>query len=240
MSVCNCGKEYKLEKAFNKHLEECLYASMDLEKIYNLGYMINDVDKKLFHVSLAKIKKYSKDNNCDIDIAKKELQKDIIYKYRKSLWDILTVWKTELLASEYRHFLHWIFKTYKDITLLSLRNTLSNTKSIYRYNLENTVGMMSKRIDDSLLFIHQHGEFSNDFEFVDSILAGNISMYYVLFNDWLAQTWFGRLDIDLQHELEEYVEIASKTVLDRLKPKEFESLQTLACNETPKIFAMDF
>lgn len=240
MSVCNCGKEYKLEKSFNKHLEECLYASMDLEKIYNLGYMINDVDKKLFHVSLAKIKKYSKDNNCDIDIAKKELQKDIIYKYRKSLWDILIVWKTELLASEYRHFLHWIFKTYKDITLLSLRNTLSNTKSIYRYNLENTVAMMSKRIDDSLLFIHQHGEFSNDFEFVDSILAGNISMYYVLFNDWLAQTWFGRLDIDLQHELEEYVEIASKTVLDRLKPKEFETLQTLACNETPKIFEMDF
>ncbi len=240
MSVCNCGKEYKLEKTFNTHLEECLYASMDLEKIYNLGYMINDVDKKLFHVSLAKIKKYSKDNNCDIDIAKKELQKDIIYKYRKSLWDILIVWKTELLASEYRHFLHWIFKTYKDITLLSLRNTLSNTKSIYRYNLENTVGMMSKRIDDSLLFIHQHGEFSNDFEFVDSILAGNISMYYVLFNDWLAQTWFGRLDIDLQHELEEYVEIASKTVLDRLKPKEFETLQTLACNETPKIFEMDF
>mgnify|MGYP007095262314 CR=1 FL=1 len=88
MSVCNCGKEYKLEKTFNKHLEECLYASMDLEKIYNLGYMINDVDKKLFHVSLAKIKKYSKDNNCDIDIAKKELQKDIMWNF----WNYRILW----------------------------------------------------------------------------------------------------------------------------------------------------
>jgi hypothetical protein len=238
MLECNCGKEFKTENGLSKHVSECPYAELVVEKIYNLGHMINEVDKKLFHVALGKIKKYAKDNQISFEQSQKILQEEAIYKYRKSLWDILMVWKDELLASEFRPFLKWVWKTYKEITLLSLRNTLSNTKIIYRFNLENTTFMIGKRIDDSLIHIHEHGDFSNDFEFVDAIISGQVSMYYVLFNDWLAQKWFGRLDIDLQHELEEYVQIASKTVLDRLKKEEFELLQTLACTETPKIFTM--
>lgn len=239
MFVCNCGKEFKTEGGLNRHVVDCPYASMDFNKIYNLGDMINEVDKKLFHVALGKIKKYAKENQIEFDQAKKILQKEAIYKYRKSLWDILNVWKDELLASEYRPFLKWVWKTYKEITLLSLRNTLSNTKIIYRFNLENTASMIGKRIDDSLIHVHEHGEFSNDFEFVDAIMSGQISMYYVLFNDWLAQRWFGRLDIDLQKELEDHVNIASKTVLDRLKKEEFELLQQLACTGTPRIYEMN-
>lgn len=238
--VCKCAKEYKTETGFIKHQKICDYKDIDLNKIYNLGYMINEIDKKLFHVSLSSIKKYSKENNISADNAKKELQKKAIFKYRKSLWDILNVWKEDLLPSEYRQFLKWVWQTYTEITLLSLRNTLSNTKIIYRYNLENTGTVIGKRINESLIYVHQHGDFSNDFEFVNSIMSGQISMYYVLFNDWLAQSWFGRLDIDLQHELEEYVEIASKTVLDRLKSDEFELLQQLACTDTPKIYKMDY
>ena len=239
MFNCNCGKEYKTESGFLKHNESCQYADLSLEKIYMLGYMIDIYDKKMFHVALSKIKKYSKDNNLDFDIAKKELQKSSIYKYRKSLWDILLVWKDELLVSEYREFIKWVFNTYKDISLISLRNTLSNTKIIYRFNLENSAVMIGNRINDSLIYIHENHDFSNDFEFVNAIMSGQISMYYVLFNDWLAQKWFGRLDKDLQDELEEYVEIASKTVLDRLKHKEFDLLHELASTDTPNIYRMD-
>ncbi len=239
MFTCNCGKEFKTENGLTKHKTDCPYADLNIDKIYNLGYLIDEVDKKLFHVPLSKIKKFAKENHLEIDKAKRLLQKEAIYKYRKSLWDILTVWKDELLASEYRPFLKWVWKTYKDITLLSLRNTLSNTKIIYRFNLENTVSMIGKRIDESLIHIHEHGEFSNDFEFVNAIMSGQVSMYYVLFNDWLAQNWFGRLDVDLQHELEEYVQLASKTVLERLKQEEFVLLQTKACTDTPTIYRMD-
>lgn len=236
MFSCNCGKEFKTESGLTKHKADCPYADLSVEKIYRLGYLIDEVDKKLFHIPLSKIKKFAKENQIEVDDAKRQLQKEAIYKYRKSLWDILNVWKDELLASEYRPFLKWVWKTYKDITLLSLRNTLSNTKIIYRFNLENTATMIGKRIDESLIHIHEHGEFTNDFEFVDAIMSGRVSMYYVLFNDWLAQQWFGRLDIDLQKELEEYVELASKTVLERLKREEFDLLQSLACTNTPKIY----
>lgn len=239
MFVCNCNKEYKTENSFNKHISTCPYANLNIEKVYNLGYLIDEFDKKLFHVPLGKIKKFAKENDIDSITSRQHLQKESIYKFRKSLWTILEVWKDELLASEYRPFIQWVFKTYKDISLLSLKNTFSNTKIIYRFNLENTKDMIAKRIEDSLLFIHEHGAFSNDFVFVDAIMAGKISMYYVLFNDWLAQTWFGRLDSDLQDELEGHVQIASKTVLERLKHKEFEYLQKISNTNTPKIFSMD-
>lgn len=240
MFICNCGKEYKTENGFIKHQNSCQYTDLNIEKIYKFGYMLDEVDRRLFNVPVTKVNKYSKTNNIPFDVARKELQKSYIYKYRKSLWDILQVWNEELLPSEYRTFLKWVWKTYKDITVLSLRNTLSNTKIIYRYNLEHTALMIGKRIEDSLIHIHEHGAFSNDFEFVDAVLAGNISMYYVLFNDWLATKWFGDLNIGLQQQLDEYVKIASKTVLDRLKQEEFDLLQQLACTETPKIYEMDF
>ncbi len=236
MFTCNCGKELKTEKGINKHILECPYASLNIEKIYKFGLIIDSVNRLLFRVAISKIKKYSKINNINIDDAKTILQKEEILKYRKNLYDILEVWQEELLPSEYRTFLNWVFLKYKNITLLSLRNTLSNRKIIYRFNLEHSAKMIGSRIEDSLLFVHEHKEFVNDFEFTDYILSGNISMYYVLFNDWLAQQWFGRIDIDLQHELEEYVEIASKTVLNRLNPDEFDLLNKLACTSTPMIY----
>jgi len=240
MFICNCGKEYKTETGFVKHQKNCPYIDLNINKIYNLGYMIDNVDKRIFYVPVGKIKKKSKENNITFEEAKKIIQQENIYKYRKALWDILIVWKNELIPSEYRHFLKWCWKTYKDITVLSMKRILGNSKVLYRYNLEHTSFMIGKRIDDSLIHVHEHGDFSNDFEFVANIISGNISMYYVLFNDWLATQWFGRLDIDLQNELNEYVEIASKTVLERLKKKEFDLLQQLACTVTPKIYDMDF
>jgi len=239
MFKCNCGKEYKTEKGLTKHKVDCPYKDIDLKKIYRLGFLIAEVDKNLFFVPLGKIKKKAKDENISFDESKKELIKLAIYKYRKSLWDILSVWQCELLTSEYRSFLKWIWKTYKEITLISLRNMLSNTKIIFRYNFEHTASMIGTRIDDSLIYIHEHGDFCNNFEFVNAVMAGQISMYYVLFNDWLATYWFGNLEIDLQHELNDSLDIASKTVLERLKKEEFDLLQELACIDTPKIFELD-
>ena len=238
MFECNCGKEFKTSTGCDKHKLNCDYATINFNKIYNLGIMIDETNNKIFHIALGKIKKHSKTMNISFEQSKRELQQQEIYKYRKSLWDILQIWEHELLTSEYRTFLIWVWKTYKDVSLLSLRNTLSNTKIIYRFNIENTTQMIEKRISESLIYIHEHGTFSNDFEFVNFIISGNVSMYYVLFNDWLAQKWFGRLDLDLQKELEEHVQIASKTVLERLKKCEFNKLQHLANTSTPSIHAM--
>src|SRR5574343_1086875 len=99
MFECNCGKEFKTEGGLSRHIVECPYADIDLNKIYLLGEMIDEVDKKLFHVALGKIKKYAKENQIEFNDAKKLLQREAIYKYRKSLWDILNTWKDELLAS---------------------------------------------------------------------------------------------------------------------------------------------
>lgn len=116
-----------------------------------------------------------------------------------------------------------------------MRKILSNSKIIYRFNIESTSKAIEKRIGESLIYIHEHGEFSNDFVFVDRIMSGNVSVYYVLFNDWLAQKWFGRLDMDLQKELQDHVDLASKTVLSRLSSEDFDKLHTLAESDTPVI-----
>ena len=238
MFECNCGKSYKSEAGYKKHIQTCEYVDLEINKVYSLGKIINESNKFLFHVALGKIRKLAKEKGISQDIARDMLQKEAILKYKKSLWDILEYWKEELVVSEYRVFAKWVFRTYKDITLLSLRNTLTNPKIIYRYNLEHTADMIAGRIDDSLLFLHNKNVFTNDFEFIDHIMVGDISMYYVIFNDWLAEEWFGRLDIDLQKELEHLVDIVTKTVLERIKPSEFEKLQTLACSQTPKIYEM--
>jgi len=238
MFECNCGKSYKTEKGYTKHLESCDYADIEIDKVLRLGMIINDCNKFLFHVALGKIRKTAKEKGVSQEIAKDMLQRDAILKYKKSLWDILEYWKEELVISEYRVFAKWVFATYKDISLLSLRNTMTNHKIIYRYNLEHTADMIENRIEDSLLFLHNKNTFSNDFEFINHITVGDISMYYVIFNDWLAEEWFGKLDIDLQKELEHLVEIVTKTVIERIDPEEFETLQTLACSETPKIYEM--
>jgi len=238
MFTCICGKSYKTEKGYLKHTVTCPYTDMNLKQVYRLGNMIHDSNKFIFHVQVGKINKYRKENNCSRDEAYDILLKENIYKYRKTLWDILEAWKEEMLPSEYREFTRWIFKTYKDITILSLRKTLTNTKIMYRFNLENTVTMIEKRIDDSLRYIHEHNTFHNDFDFVDSIMTGDVSMYYVLFNDWLATKWFGRLDVDIQEELSDYVEIASKVIIDRVSPSEFDKLQELSNTDTPMIYEM--
>jgi len=235
---CFCGKKYKTEKGYLKHASNCRYSEMDLKKIYRLGKLIHESNNFLFHVHFGKLNKYKKENDCTREEAYDILLEENIFKYRKTLWDILEAWKEELLPSEYRVFTKWIFKTYKDITLLSLRNTLSNPKIMYRFNLENTKDMIEGRIESSLLYIHNNHTFHNDFDFVDSIMTGDVSMYYILFNDWLAEKWFGRLENDIQKELTDYVEIASKVIVDRVSHKEFDELQQLASADTPEIYEM--
>lgn len=236
MFNCNCGKEYKTEKGFLKHIDVCSYADIDIDKVYMLGEMIGELDRQLFHVHLGTIKKHSKVNEISIKESRKILQLAAIYKYRKTLWDILLVWRDELVVSEYRFFAKWVFKTYKDIALISLRNTLSNTKILYRYHLESTAIMIGRRIDESLLFIHEHGEFSNDFEFTDIVMSGKVSIYYILFNDWLAKKWFGRLDVDMQKELYYNINMASNIIVDRVSHSEYDLLHELACTDTPSIY----
>jgi len=238
MFNCNCGKTYKTETGYNKHISNCKYVDLDPDKVYRLGKLISEYNKFLFRAPLGKIRKVAKDENVSEDIAKDIVLKQVILKYKKSLWDILLVWREALLVSEYRVFIKWVFSTYKDINLLSLRSTLTNPKIIYRYNIEHTVDMITGRIEDSLLFLHNKKEFSNDFEFINHIIIGDISMYYVIFNDWLAEEWFSHLDTDLQKELEDLVEIATKTVLERINCDDFDILQKLACSETPKIHRM--
>ncbi len=238
MFNCICGKSYKTEKGHLKHAVTCQYVTMNLTKVYRLGKMIHDCNKFLFHVHFGKVNKYIKENGCTREEAQNILLEQNIYKYRKTLWDILEAWKEEMLPSEYREFTKWIFKTYKDITLLSLRNTLSNPKIMYRFNLEHTADMIEGRIDSSLLYIHKNHTFHNDFDFVDSIMTGDVSMYYVLFNDWLATKWFGRLEADIQKELTDYVEIASKVIVNRVSHTEFDELQELSNTDTPKIYEM--
>jgi hypothetical protein len=240
MFECKCGKKCAFEKGFTKHKSKCEYVNLDISKIYHLGYMIDEIDKILFRVKIGEVKKLAVSEKISNDEAKKILREKLFYKYRKSFWDIHLSWKDQLLVSEHRPFLKWVWDTYSDISLISLKSLLGNSKVIYRYNLENTTSMISKRIDDSLIHIHEVGSFNNDFEFVDCIMTGKISMYYVLFNDWLAITWFASLDKDLQDELADLVEIASKTVLEKLNADDFDNLQKQACAITPIIYTLDF
>ncbi len=236
MYECNCGAEYKTEKGLLKHINKCEFVDMDLNKVYRLGKIIQN-ESDLFHVHFGKLKKYMKENNLSMDEAREILLKHNIYSFRKSIWNILEVWKDELIPSEYRIYTKWIFKTYNDISKMSLRNVLSNTKSIYRYNMEHTKDMIEKRINESLLYTHKNPEFVNDFDFVDAIMTGDISMYYILFNDWLAEKWFGRLDNDLQCEMASFIEIASGIIVERVSHQEFDELNTLAMSDTPIIHA---
>lgn len=238
--VCICGYKCGTEKPFLKHTTVCQYLDLEIEKVYQIGFMIDDICNFLFHVSLRTIHKYSKNNNISIEDARIKLKSEIMFKYRKSLWDIYKTLKGNLLFSEWREFMQWSTNKYQDISLISMKNTFGDQKKIYRYNIENTVKTIEKRINDSLITIHEQHEYANDFEFVNYVMSGKISMYYLIFNDWLAISWFERLDKDLQDELSDIVEIASKTVLDRLKHSDFDTLQMLACTDTPVIHSNDF
>jgi len=101
--------------------------------------------------------------------------------------------------------------------------------------MEYNAKTIKNRIDSSIIYIHEYGTFQNDYDFADAIATGDISLYYVLFNTWLAETWFGRVDLDLQNELAPNIEIVSKLIIDRVNHEEFEELQTLADSDTPVI-----
>lgn len=235
MFNCTCGKEYKTEKPYKKHIDTCKYADSSLQTMYMLGLMIHEQKPLLFRPSIASAKKLMKAMELNKDDAMAEALKANIFKFRKSLWDLIEVFECTLLPSEYRLYIKWALKTYPDIFLESMRNVLGSTKTIYRFNMEYNATTIKKRIESSILYIHEYGDFHNDYDFADAIVTGNISLYYVLFNTWLAETWFGRVDLDLQNELTPNIEIVSKLIIERVNHKEFEELQTLADSNTPTI-----
>lgn len=235
MFNCNCGKEYKTEKPYLKHIDTCDYAESSMDKMYLLGFMINEQKPLLFRPSIASTKKVMKAKGLNKDEAFDEALKENIYKFRKSLWDVMYVFEHTLLPSEYRLYVKWVFKTYPDIFLESMRNVLGSTKTLYRFNMEYNAKTIKDRIDSSIIYIHEYGDFANDYDFADAVATGDISLYYILFNTWLAESWFGGLDSDLQSELTPNIEIVSKLILDRVNHKEFEELQKLSDTVTPTI-----
>ena len=233
--VCNCGKKYKLEKAYLKHANVCDYANSCEIKMYALGYMIHENKQLLFRPSIASVKKIMKVLELNKDAAFTEALQNNIYKFRKSLWDLIEVFESSLLPSEYRLYIKWVLTTYPDIFLESMRNVIGSPKTIYRFNMEYNATTIKNRIDSSILYIHEYGEFANDYDFADAVAIGDISLYYILFNSYLAEIWFGQLDKDLQYELTPNIEVVSKLIIDRVSHTEFEELQTLADTITPKI-----
>lgn len=226
---CHCGKKFKTINGFEKHVLNCHYSNMDIKKIYNLGLMIHDISPRFFSVSLQSIKKYSKTNQTDIATSKNNLIKDAILKYKKSLFDILNIFETELLVSEYREFIRFVLTTYDNISLISLKSMLTNKKIHYRFNCQNTFKTIATRIDSSKEFILDNNDhLVNEYSVVYNIINGNISIYYLLFNDYMAEQWFACIDEDLQHELAEYIEMSSKNIINVLTPKEFDILNSLA------------
>ena len=234
---CPCGKVYKTLKGFKKHQETCEYKNLNEEKIIWLGEIINEITP-LFSVPYSKIKSFAKKNNLDMETAKKELIYQEFWKYRKSLWDVLKVMESELLVSEYRPFIKWVFDTYNDVTLVKLKGVLGNKKVIYRFNLNYTHKVIEKRISESIDFLEENYQELNDYQMIDIILKGDVSIYYVIFNDYLAEKWFSRLDTELQQALEYHVNIASKTIIDRIKPNDYDELNKLANSYTPNIYAI--
>lgn len=235
MFSCNCGKEYKTEKPYLKHIDECNYSDASLEKMYLLGFMINEQKPLLFRPSIASAKKLMKSEGMNKDEAMEEALKNNILKFRKSLWDLIYVFEHTLLPSEYRLYIKWVFKTYPDIFLESMRNVIGSTKTLYRFNMEYNAKTIANRINSSIVYIHEYGDFMNDYDFADAVATGDISLYYILFNTWLAENWFGRLDADLQAELTPNIETVSKLIIDRVNQKEFTELQELSDTVTPTI-----
>jgi hypothetical protein len=200
-----------------------------------IGLMIHEKKPLLFRPSITSSKKLMKSMNITKEEAIAEALKANIYKFRRSLWDIIEIFEHTLLPSEYRLYIGWAIDTYPDIFLESLRNVIGSTKTIFRFNMEYNANTIKTRIESSIIYIHEYGEFQNDYDFADAIATGDISLYYVLFNTWLAETWFGRIDLDLQNELAPNIEIVSKLIIDRVNHKEFEELQKIADSDTPVI-----
>jgi hypothetical protein len=237
---CKCGKTYKTKKGYENHIKKCPYADMDLDKVYFIGNIINDVFK-FFEPNgreIVNLKRKLKNEN----ISDKKLHEialfNNIYKYRKMIWDIYLVWKENLLTLEYRPFLKWLKKKFKNINLINLKSLVTNTKLIFKFNFENLFSIIEERILDSIDFI-KNKKFENNFEFIDYIINGDISIYYIIFNDYMATKWFENLDEDLQKELLKIVKQVENIIKDNLKPKEFSQLNKLANKITPIILNED-
>ena len=151
---------------------------MDEEKLYLLGLMIDEIDNRLFFIPKSQIAKCIKDNKTDYESARRYLKSQAIMKYRKSLWYILEIWKSYLMVSEYRVFLKWAFTTFKQISLISMKNIFGNEKILYRFNKENKAYVIGKNIDDTLSYIHLKSEYYNDYEFIDDIKPVNRTLFF--------------------------------------------------------------
>jgi len=233
---CICGKQYKTEKGYNKHTVMCTYIDLDIKKVLRIGQLINNVDKNIFYTHYGKVSKLMKTENISRLEAMNICLNNNILKYKKMIWDIYGIWKDRLVVSEYNIFVRWVFKTYRDISILSLKSILTNEKIIYRFDVEHTFETINKRIDESLIFINERNSvFYNNDEFVDNILSGTISIYYILFNDWLAIKWFSNLENVLQRDLLHYVEIASKNIINHISTDEYNTLHVLANTVKPNI-----
>jgi hypothetical protein len=233
---CVCGKKYKTKKGFENHLSKCKYVDLDKEKVLHLGNIINDVYGFFEPTSFEMIKEKKKNKNLSQTEIKKLIIKNNILKYKKMIWDVYTIWKDSLLGIEYRMYLKWLKKNnnFKDLNIINFKNVVTNKKLLLKYNYQNLFNTIEERINDSLDFI-KNKEFANDFEFIDNILIGNISIYYLIFNDYLATNWFSKIDSDLQKELIKIIKQVEKTITNNISREEFDYLNTLANKKKPKI-----
>lgn len=115
MHSCKCGKQFKTEKWFSKHHEQCEFVDLDESIVYQIGEIIYRLNDSYFIDSLIKgsvLKRFVKINNVTLEEAELSIKKESIFKHRKSLWSFHKIWEQTLLVDEYETFLKWVFTLY--------------------------------------------------------------------------------------------------------------------------------
>jgi len=183
---CKCGKKYKREDFYKKHIKNCFYYDMDENKIIYIGEKVLEcfdvyfIDRKL-------LKECLKQNNNKKEECYKLVRKEFILKYKKMFWEIYKKLTASIPNRFLKSYFCWLKRNYKfDNKIIGLKTFVLNNKRLYRYIIEHLYQIVLYQIDKDLTLIsdlyNEVGKI-NEILIEELIVNKEVSYYFIVLND---------------------------------------------------------
>jgi hypothetical protein len=189
MFKCPCGKEYKREDFYKKHIESCPYYDLDEKKVLYIGEKILDCYNVYYpNRKLLKecVKQFGNKDDCY-----KLIKNDFIMKYKKMFWDIYKGLSNSIPNKFLSDYFCWLKRKYKfDERILGIKLFVLNKKRLYRYIIENLDKIVEYQLEKDLELISElYKEYGkiNEYFVEEMIVNKDVSYYFMVLNDYFNE-----------------------------------------------------
>jgi len=188
MYACKCGKEYKSEKYYKKHIQQCPYYYMDEDKVLYIGEKVLECFN-IYYVDRKLLKECAKNNN--IDDCYKFVRQSFILKYKKMFWDIYVGLTKSIPNNFLKEYFCWLKKKYRfNETIIGIKNFVLNKKRLYSFLVNNLDKIIDYQLEKDLDLISElYKEFGkmNEILVEELIVNKDVSYYFMVLNDYFNQ-----------------------------------------------------